>query len=177
MTFEHRHENKSCSVGRDTLDLNEQEVYKNVSGVLLSVPKDFFKFPLNAPTQKIIGWEIFVQSQSEHFIHVQKQVSKRRSNMHKIKKIRSLCFVNFWWNLRKCKHFFILSITKSCFKMLDCGIICHFLINLFLRIFFQMGKRKICQTVWIRNIENTVSIKLYRTRLIQAQNEKVTALS
>ena len=78
-----------------TLGLNEQEVYKNVSGVLLSVPKDFLKFPLNAPTQKIIGWEIFVQSQSEHFIPVQKQVSKRRSNMHKIKKIRSLCFVNF----------------------------------------------------------------------------------
>ena len=50
--------------------------------------KDFFKFPLNAPTQKIIGWEIFVQSQSKHFIPVQKQVSKRRSNMHKIKKIR-----------------------------------------------------------------------------------------
>ena len=159
-----------------TLGLNEQEVYKNVSGVLLSVPKDFFKFPLNAPTQKIIGWEIFVQSQSEHFIPVQKQVSGWRSYMHEIKK-RSLCFVNFWWNLRKCKHFFILSITKSCFKMLDCGIICHFLINLFLRIFFQMGKRKICQTVWIRNIENTVSIKLYGTRLIQVQNEKVTAFS
>ena len=111
------------------------------------------------------------------FKNVQKQVSNRRSNMHKIKKIRSLCFVNFWWNLRKWKHFFILSITKSCFKMLDCGIIFHFLINLFLQIFFQMGKRKICQTVWIRNIENTVSIKLYRTRLIQAQNEKVTAFS
>ena len=61
--------------------------------------------------------------------------------------------------------------------MLDCGIIAHFLINLFLRIFFQMGKRKICQTVLIRNIENTVSIKLYRTRLIQAQNEKVTPFS
>ena len=82
--------------------------------VLLSVPKDFFKFPLNAPTQKIIGWEVFVQSQSEHFIHVQKKVSKTRSNMHKIKKIRSLCFVNFWWNLRKCSHFFILSLNKSC---------------------------------------------------------------
>ena len=97
-----------------TLGLNEQEVYKNVSGVLLSVPKDFLKFPLNAPTQKIIGWEIFVQSQSKHFIPVQKQVSKRRSNMHKIKKIRSLCFVNFWRNLRKCSHFFILSLNKSC---------------------------------------------------------------
>ena len=97
--------------------------------------------------------------------------------MHKIKKRRSLCFVNFWWNLRKWKHFFILSITKSCFKMLDCGIICHFLINLFLRIFFQMGKRKICQTVWIRNIENTVPIKRCLTRLIQAQNEKATAFS
>ena len=58
----------------DTVGLNEQKVYKNVSGVLLSVPKDFFKFPLNAPTQKIIGWEIFVQSQSKHFIPVQKQV-------------------------------------------------------------------------------------------------------
>ena len=33
--------------------------------------------------------------------------------MHKIKKIRSLCFVNFWWNLRKCRHFFILSLNKS----------------------------------------------------------------
>ena len=69
-----------------TLGLNEQEVYKNVSGVLLSVYKDFLKFPLNAPTQKIIGWEIFVQSQSKHFIPVQKQVTKRRSNMHEIKK-------------------------------------------------------------------------------------------
>ena len=78
-----------------TLGLNEQEVYKNVSGVLLSVPKGFFKCPSNAPTQKIIGWEVFVQSQSEHFIPVQKQVSKRRANMHEIKKIRSLCFVNF----------------------------------------------------------------------------------
>ena len=126
----------------DTLGLNEQEVYKNVSGVLLSVYKDFLKFPLNAPTQKIIGWEIFVQSQSKHFIPVRKQVSKRRSNMHEIKIIRSLCFVNFWWNLRKCKHFFILSITKSCLKMLDCGIIFHFLINLFLRIFFSNGKKK-----------------------------------
>ena len=75
-----------------TLGLKEQEVYKNVSGVLLSVPKGFLKFPLNAPTQKIIGWEIFVQSQSKHFIPVQKQVSKRRSNMHEITKIRSLCF-------------------------------------------------------------------------------------
>ena len=61
-----------------TLGLNEQEVYKNVSGVLLSVPKGFLKFPLNAPTQKIIGWEVFVQSQSKHFIHVQKKVSKTR---------------------------------------------------------------------------------------------------
>ena len=43
-----------------TLGLNEQEVYKNVSGVLLIVHKGFFKCPLNAPTQKIIGWEIFV---------------------------------------------------------------------------------------------------------------------
>ena len=60
------------------MGLNEQEVYKNVSGVLLSVPKGFFEFPLNAPTQKIIGWEVFVQSQSEHFIHVQKKVSKTR---------------------------------------------------------------------------------------------------
>ena len=34
--------------------------------------------------------------------------------MHKIKKIRSLCLVNFWWNLRKCRHFFILSLNKSC---------------------------------------------------------------
>ena len=34
--------------------------------------------------------------------------------MHKIKKIRSLCLVNFWWNLRKCHHFFILSLNKSC---------------------------------------------------------------
>ena len=50
----------------DTLGLNEQEVYKNVSGVLLIVHKGFFKSPLNAPTQKIIGWEVFVQSQSEH---------------------------------------------------------------------------------------------------------------
>ena len=48
------------------MGLNEQEVYKNVSGVLLIVHKGFFKFPLNAPTQKIIGWEVFVQSQSEH---------------------------------------------------------------------------------------------------------------
>ena len=125
-----------------TLGLNEQEVYKNVSGVLLSVPKDFLKFPLNAPTQKIIGWEIFVQSQSEHFIPVQKQVSKRRSNMHEIKNVRSLCFVNFWWNLRKWKHFFILSITKSCFKMVNCGIISYFLINLFWRIFFSNGIKK-----------------------------------
>ena len=98
-----RRQNQSCVFPANpspgpaggTLGLNEQEVYKNVSGVLLSVYKDFLKFPLNAPTQKIIGWEIFVQSQSEHFIPVQKQVSKRRSNMHKIKKIRSLCFVNF----------------------------------------------------------------------------------
>ena len=103
---------------------------------MLSVPKGFFEFPLNAPTQKIIGWEVFVQSQSEHFIHVQKKVSKTRWNMHKIKKIMSLCFVNFWWNLRKWKHFFILSITKSCFKMVNCGIISYFLINLFWRIFF-----------------------------------------
>ena len=61
-----------------TLGLNEQEVYKNVSGVLLIVHKGFFKCPLNAPTQKIIGWEVFAQSQSEHFIHVQKKVSKTR---------------------------------------------------------------------------------------------------
>ena len=42
------------------------------------VPKGHFIGPLNAPTQKIIGWEVFVQSQSEHFIHVQKKVSKTR---------------------------------------------------------------------------------------------------
>ena len=81
---------------------------------MLSVPKGFFEFPLNAPSQKIIGWEVFVQSQSEHFIHVQKKVSKTRWNMHKIKKIMSLCFVNFWWTLRKCSRFFILSLNKSC---------------------------------------------------------------
>ena len=49
-----------------TLGLNEQEVLKNSSRVLLSVPKGFFEFPLNAPNQKIIGWEVFVQSQFEH---------------------------------------------------------------------------------------------------------------
>ena len=90
----------------DTLGLNEQEVYKNVSGVLLSVYKDFLKFPLNAPTQKIIGWEIFVQSQSEHFIPVQKQVSKRRSNMHEIKKNKVTLFCQLLMKFKKMQSLF-----------------------------------------------------------------------
>ena len=89
-----------------TLGLNEQEVYKNVSGVLLSVPKDFLKFPLNAPTQKIIGWEIFVQSQSKHFIPVQKQVTKRRSNMHKIKKNKVTLFCQLLMKFKKMQTLF-----------------------------------------------------------------------
>ena len=89
-----------------TLGLNEQEVYKNVSGVLLSVPKGFLKLPLNAPTQKIIGWEIFVQSQSEHFIPVQKQVSKRRSNMHKIKKNNVTLFCQLLMKFKKMQSLF-----------------------------------------------------------------------
>ena len=77
-------------------DINAvKEVLKNSCGVLLSVPKGDFKGPSNAPTQKIIGWEIFVQSQSEHFIPVQKQVSKRGSNMHQIKKITALYLIHF----------------------------------------------------------------------------------
>ena len=59
-------ERQTKAGNQSTLGLNEQEVYKNVSGVLLIVHKGFLKFPLNAPTQKIIGWEVFVQSQFEH---------------------------------------------------------------------------------------------------------------
>ena len=130
-----------------TLGLNEQEVEKNVSGVLLSVPKGVFKGPSNAPTQKIIGWEVFVQSQSEHFIPIWKQVPKRASNMHQIKKIGHFVWSTFWWNLRKCSHFSILSLTKSCFQMLKLWYYFSFSVNSILVDFFPMGKRKICQIV------------------------------
>ena len=73
---------------------------------MLSVPKGDFKGPLNAPTQKIIGWEIFVQSQSEHFIPVRKQVSKRGSNMHQIKKRRPFRLVNFLMKFKKMQSVF-----------------------------------------------------------------------
>ena len=58
---------------------------KNSSGVLLKVPIGNFENPFNALNEKIFGWEIFVQSQSEHFITVQNQVPKTGSNMHEIK--------------------------------------------------------------------------------------------
>ena len=69
-----------------TLGLNDHEVTKNSSGVLLKVPIGDFENPFNALNEKILGWEILVQSQSEHFITVQKQVPKTGSNMHEIKK-------------------------------------------------------------------------------------------
>ena len=44
-----------------TLGLNEQEVLKNVSGVLLTVPIGDYENPFNALNGKIFGWEIFAQ--------------------------------------------------------------------------------------------------------------------
>ena len=73
---------------------------------MLSVPKGGFKGPSNAPTQKIIGWEIFLQSLPEHFIPVRKQVSKTGSNMHQIRKIRQLYLVNFLMKFKKMQSLF-----------------------------------------------------------------------
>ena len=69
---------------------------------MLSVPKGDFKGPFNAPTQ----WETSEQSQSEHLIPIQKQMPKRGSNMHEIKKIRPLCLVNFLMKFKKMQPFF-----------------------------------------------------------------------
>ena len=44
-----------------TVGLNEQEVLKNVSGVLLTVPIGDYENPFNALNGKIFGWEIFAQ--------------------------------------------------------------------------------------------------------------------
>ena len=44
-----------------TLGLNEHEVTKNSSGVLLTVPIGDFENPFNALNKKIFGWEIFAQ--------------------------------------------------------------------------------------------------------------------
>ena len=47
--------------GSYTLGLNEHEVTKNSSGVLLTVPIGDFENPFNALNEKIFGWEIFTQ--------------------------------------------------------------------------------------------------------------------
>ena len=44
-----------------TVGLNEQEVLKNVSAVLLTVPIGDYGNPFNALNGKIFGWEIFAQ--------------------------------------------------------------------------------------------------------------------
>ena len=44
-----------------TVGLNEQEVLKNVSAVLLTVPIGDYGNPFNALNAKIFGWEIFAQ--------------------------------------------------------------------------------------------------------------------
>ena len=44
-----------------TVGLNEQEVLKNVSAVLLTVPIGDYGTPFNALNGKIFGWEIFAQ--------------------------------------------------------------------------------------------------------------------
>ena len=49
------------SIFVSTLGLNEQEVLKNVSGVLLTVPIGDYENPFNALNGKIFGWEIFAQ--------------------------------------------------------------------------------------------------------------------
>ena len=56
--------NESSSISgriQYTVGLNEQEVLKNVSAVLLTVPIGDYGNPFNALNGKIFGWEIFAQ--------------------------------------------------------------------------------------------------------------------